>query len=141
MLITIVLRDAYSRRTTKMVETVSTTLANAITDAEALADAIEAVGGCGVVAYTISEKAERSGTTVAGSNLDAGATIHCRLDNGKAYPFKVPAIKSTLINADGTVNISHADVLALIDLFESTGNLRVSEGDIITAIESGELDR
>jgi len=32
-------------------------------------------------------------------------------------------------------------VLALIDLFESTGNLRVSEGDVIAAIERGELDR
>lgn len=141
MLITVVMRDAYNRRTTKLVETISTTLANATTDAEAFATAMEGVSGCGVVGYTISQKAELSETVVAGSNLDAGATVHCRLDNGKAYPFKIPAVKSGLLNADGTVKISDAAVLALFDLFESTGNLRVSEGDIVTGIEYGELDR
>lgn len=141
MIITVVLKDAYSRRTTKMVETTSTTLADALTDAEDLASALEAVSTCGVAAYTISEKGERVPTTAAGSNLDAGATIHCRLDNGKVFPFKVPGIETTLLNADGTVKISDPSVLALIDLFESTGNLRVSEGDVIAAIERGELDR
>jgi hypothetical protein len=46
-----------------------------------------------------------------------------------------------IINPDGSVDIADADLLALIALFETGGKLRVSDGNYVTAVLSGALDK
>lgn len=139
--LTFTIRDAYARRGSKRFEGTATTLATAETHAAGLLADWQDVSDVGFDMQTFNSSEVLSEAPGAGANLDAGATIHCRLDNGKLYAFKVPAIKPSLVNTDGTVKIADAAVVALLGNFAAAGNYRVSEGDAIADVLYGELDR
>lgn len=139
--LTISLVDAYSRSGAKRFEGTATTLSQAALDGAALLSDFQAVSGMGTTMLTYSQSVPELNAADAGANVDAGATIHCRLNNGKIYAFKVPAIDPTLINSDGSVKIADAAVTGLIAHFQAGGEYTVSEGDLIDTILYGELDR
>jgi len=134
------MRDAYQRQCTKQWDGVATTVAQAHTDADALAVDLEAVSGAGVAKHIVSQETLLSPTVASGSNLDAGGTLHCRLDNGKLYPIKIPAINPAVVLSDGNIDITDALILAFVAHFQSGGEFTVSEGDLVVTIEGGELD-
>jgi hypothetical protein len=134
-------QDAYGRTSTKRYGSDRTLLADAATDAAALIAAMGDISGAGTVKFEVIQVTPAINAPVALSNLDAGATIHCRLANGKLYPLHVPAILATKINSDGSVDVADADIVTFVELFESGGHFTVSEGDLVTAPEYAELDR
>lgn len=138
---TFTLVDAYGRITRKEFESEATTLADAVTWGNALLTDLLAATQLGSLMITHSDKSIANNAAEAGSNLDAGATIRCRLDNGKVYPFKLPAPDEVLINVDGTIDITNTLVTDLLGNFMTAGHYTVSEGNVIVTILGGELDR
>lgn len=137
----ITMRDAYSRYTTKTFGAVGTTLAEVQADLAALAADFDAVSLSATVKTRVSAEELISSVPQAGANNDAGATLHCRLDNGKLYPLKIPAISPSLLNSDGSVKVEETAIAALVAHFADGGEFTVSEGNTIAAVEYGELDR
>lgn len=133
--------DDYGRSLTKGVETVETVIATAITDIGAYLTALNAVSDAGWQKQDYLAAGVVTQAPAAGANRDTGATIKVTLDNGKNYAFKIPMPKAAIIEADGSVDVADADVLALIALFETAGKLRVSDGNYVTAVLSGSLDK
>lgn len=133
--------DAYARRSARKFEGTATTIAQAEIDEAALLADFAAVSLAGVAMATYSQSAVVSEAVEIGANIDAGATLHCRLNNGKLYALKIPAIDPDLLNADGSVKIDNAAITGYVANFQSGGAYRVSEGNHIVSIEYGELDR
>jgi hypothetical protein len=126
---------------TKGVETTETVVATAITDIGAYLTALNAISDAGWSKQDYLASGVVTQSPTAGANRDVGATLKVTLDNGKHYALKIPMIKATLLDAGGNVDIADEDVLAYIALFETGGKLRVSEGNFITAVLSGSLDK
>ncbi len=133
--------DDYGRSQTKGVETVDTVLATAITHLGAYLTALNAVSDAGWQKQDYLADGVVTQAPIAGANRDTGATLKVTLDNGKNYAFRIPMIKSSMLNADGSVKIDDAAIIALVALFETAGYLRVSDGNYVTAILSGSLDK
>lgn len=133
--------DGYGRSASKRFEGTQTLLADAITDGDALWDLFAAVSDMGSSNQAYTQNVAAIVAAGAGANVDAGATIHCRLNNGKGYAFKIPAIKPALVNADGSIDIAAAAITNFIAQFQVGGNYTVSEGNTVAAILYGELDR
>jgi hypothetical protein len=140
--VTFVLLDAYGRTTRRTYGSTRTTIADAASDATSMVGLITAISGCAVSKYYISQVVVVSNPAAdALANLDAGATLHCRMNNGKMVGMKIPAFPDGILNPDGTVDIADSDVAAFVAAFATGGYWRVSEGNYIEAIISGELDR
>lgn len=133
--------DAYARTGSKRFQGVATTLAQAQTDATALGSDLFATTLMGAIKRTFNVVETLTEAVETGANVDAGGTVHCRLDNGKIYAFKIPAIDPALVNADGSIKIDNAAIVDLIAHFQTGGEYKVSEGNLVDAILYGELDR
>lgn len=139
--IAVTLIDAFSRTSTKRFENTDTLVADAAISLGNLWADFAAVSMMGALKRSIAEVAVFTQAYDAGANVDAGGTLHCRLDNGKLYALKIPAIDPALVNGDGSIDIAAAAITDYVANFELAGKFRVSEGNYITAIEYGELDR
>jgi len=133
--------DDFGRSLSKGVETVDTVIATAITHVTAYLTALHAVSDAGWRKQDYLADGVITQAPGAGANRDTGATIRVTLDNGRNYAFKIPMPAASIINPDGSVDIGDADVLALIALFETAGYLRVSDGNYVTAVLGGSLDK
>lgn len=133
--------DDYARTSTKRFEGEATTLSQAQTDATALLADLAAVTLMGAFRRTFHVAEAVSEAVETGANVDAGGTLHCRLDNGKQYALKIPAIDPDLVNPDGSIDITAAAITDFVANFQDAGAYRVSEGNLITDILHGELDR
>ena len=141
-LIDITLLDDYGRTTTRRYENDRSLLADALTDATAIIAALAAISDAGVVKVNIihSTVADAAAATV-GANVDTGATLHVTLNNGKGYGLKVPMIKAAKVGTGGSVDILDADIVTFTTLFLTAGHFRMSEGNYIVDVRSGELDK
>jgi hypothetical protein len=135
------LRDAYSRTTTRRMTNTEADMADAVTDTATMLGYLEDLSGCAVVKTDICKVTTYSTSPEAGSNLDAGGTIHARLNNGKLAPVRIPAIDPDMVNADGSVKLGETAVTNLETALGSGGHWTISEGNTVTNFESGELDR
>ena len=143
MLISITLRDIYGRTTTKRFESVSTTVSAAQADATAILGALEDVSDLGQVKVEMTFVATIATPVgpVALSNVDTGATLHTTLVSNKGYALKIPGIKSGMIGPDGRIDIDAEEMVAYVALFEGAAHFRVSDGDQISSVQYGELDK
>jgi len=133
--------DSYSRTSNKGFEGTDTVLADAITSAEALQADLAAVSLCGMDYRTLRVQTVLSEAIETGANVDAGGTLHVRLNNGKQAAIKIPAIDPDLVNPDGSIDIEASAITDFVANFETAGKYRISEGNYVTAILYGELDR
>lgn len=141
-LIDITWLDAYGRTTTKRYESNVATAALAFTAATALIAAMAAISDAGVVKVnTIFASVADAAAATAGANVDTGATLHCTLDNGKGYALKVPMVKATKVGSGGAIDVADADIAAYTALFLTGGVMRMSEGNYVVDVRSGELDK
>jgi len=142
ILATVNLVDSYGRPTTKRLETETDVLATAQTAVGLLLTDLAAVTDlqCLSVAYSFKD-----GTQVfagaAGSNVDVGATFRLRLVDGDIAAYKVPGFPASLVSANGSIDPADAAVVAYFGNFLAAGDFTVSDGEAITDILSGELDR
>ena len=141
-LIDITWLDDYGRVTTKRYENNRATLSDALTDTTALVAAMADISDAGVVKANIinSTVADAKGAA-AGANVDVGATLHCTLDNGKGYALKIPMIKATKVGTGGAVDVEDTDIVTFTTLFLTAGHFRMSEGNYLVGVRSGELDK
>lgn len=139
--VTFTLVDDYSRNGTKHFEGLATVLATAKSDATNLLADLAACSLCGSYRRTFSEAEVITEAVETGANIDAGGTIHLRLNNGKQYALKIPAIDPALVNPDGSIDVSAGAITDLVANFESGGQYRLSEGNYVVDILYGELDR
>jgi hypothetical protein len=133
--------DDYARVGVKRFEGVATTLAQAQTDATALMTDLAAVTLCGASKRTFSQGEALSEGIETGANIDAGGTLHVRLNNSKQHAIKIPAIDPQLVNADGSIDIGANAIIDFVANFEQAGPYRLSEGNYVVALLYGELDR
>lgn len=142
ILATVNLVDSYGRPTTKRLETETDVLATAQTAVTALLITLNAVTDlqCLSVSYSLKD-----GTQVfagaAGSNVDVGATFRLRLADGEIAAYKVPGFPASLVLANGSIDPAGAEVVAYFGNFLAAGDFTVSDGDVVTDILTGELDR
>lgn len=139
--VTFTLRDAYGRSTTRRLTNTQALYADAVTDTATMLGYLEALSGCAVVKTAIATVATYATSPASGSNIDAGATIHARLDNGKLAPIHIPAVEATLVNTDGSLKLGETAVTNLETALGSGGDWTMSEGNSVTDFASGELDR
>lgn len=133
--------DDYNREGLKHFEGLATVLVTAQADATALLADFAALSLAGVRGRTFNVFETQAEAVEAGANIDAGGTIHCRLNNGKKYAFKIPAIDPAVVNPDGTINVAAPAVTDFIANFLTGGTYRVSEGNFVVDTLYGELDR
>jgi hypothetical protein len=138
--VSIQLIDDYGRTTTRRYENTQALAADALTDVAALIVDFLAVSDLGTVKHDICVATVAANGAQSGANKDVGGTLHVRLNNGKLYPLKIPGIKDAMLNADGSIKIDDEDVIAYVANFLTGGTFRVSEGNYVTDIVSGELD-
>lgn len=143
MLISVTLKDVYGRTHTKRFESVSTTVAAAQADVTSILGALAGVSDLGQVKVEMTFVATIATPVapVALSNVDVGATLHTMLASNKGYALKIPGVKASLLNVDGSVDIANADIVTYVGLFEGAAHFRVSDGEQISSIQYGELDK
>ena len=140
MNVSVKLVDSYGRTTTRQFQTTETVLATALTTVATFMGTLQAVSALGNQKEDISVTTVDVDAATALSNKDIGATLHCVLDNGKGYALKIPGVKDSMINVDGSVKLDDAAIIAYVANFKSGGKFTVSEGNLIASVAYGELD-
>lgn len=139
---TVELIDSYSRRTTKRLETETDVLADAQTAVTALLATLDAVTDlqCLGVSYSLKDGSQVF-AGAAGSNVDVGATFRVRLADGIVAAYKLPGFPTALVGAGGEIDVTQLEVTNYFANFEAAGAFTISDGEVITDILSGSLDR
>lgn len=140
--VSIELTDAANRKARKVYETQDLVdVAAANTAAAGLVTDLEAVTGAKVLAYTVSERTVVTDSVTSGANVDEGLTISGYKADNYQTVVRVPAPETATWLADGTVDMSNADVQAYLGNFQSTGDFTVSDGEVIDSWIGGKLDK
>lgn len=136
----VTLRDAYNRQTTKRYEVDAVDHTTALAEFNALCVDLAALSMAEIISYTCGLKTAYTDTVTAGANLDAGITLSVEVSTGEKATLKVPAPVASVINTDGTVDVTAALVADYVDNW-ITGNFLVSDGEEVSTLLSGKLDR
>jgi hypothetical protein len=138
----VVLIDSMGREVTKNYECEATVLATAQTDVAALITTLEAITDLGVVKvnYSVMDASEAS-AAAAGSNRDVGATFKLRAADGGTISHKVPGFDATIADGAGNIDPEDEAVVAYFANFLSAGAFTLNDGEVITAILSGSMDK
>jgi len=117
-------------------------LADLQTAAAAFITAVTAVTDLGCVkANIIIPVTAPTFAETAGANVDVGATASGWVEAGsKKASLKIPGIKASLVDADGSVPITSV-VATFCALFEDTGAFNLSDGEQIDTWIRAALDR
>ena len=135
--------DAYGRTTNRvygmedeaLLVDLQTAAASFITAVEAVTDL-----GC-VKANIIIPVTDPIFAETAGANVDVGATASGWIEGGsKRASMKIPGIKASLVDADGSVPIETV-VATFLALFEDAAAFNLSDGEQIESWIRASLDR
>ena len=132
--------DDYGRTTTRRFSVTDALVADALTSVGGLITDFLDVSDMGTMKHDIAVRTVASNAATAGANKDVGGTIHCVLNNAKLYPLKIPSIKATMLNPDGSIKLDDAAIIAYVANFLTGGKFRVSEGNYVVSMSYGELD-
>ena len=137
------LADSHGRVFKKVIETTADTLANAQAAGTQWASTLNAISDIGLVRITYSFVDDSDAFAyAAGANGDEGGTFRVLLDDGKYAPHKVPSPAADLrVAGSDALLIDDPDVVNYFALFELAGPLRLSDGQYITDLVKGTLDR
>lgn len=139
--VSITLRDSLGRQAIKQYEGDFADFATAQTAAGALADDLQAVTEAEVLSYSVGQRTVYSGSMTAGSNLDEGATFSVNKSDNYKASHKVPApIQAMRQTGNDRVDTTLAAVIAYFQNF-ITGGFTLSDGETVTALLSGKIDR
>jgi hypothetical protein len=136
------MRDAFSRYTSKTLETETDVLATAQAAVTAFLADLNPCTDLTVEYVTYSYKdATQSVAGEAGSNVDVGATFRGRVTSGEIAVVKIPGFPLAKVGANGYIDLSDADVAALLDNWEAAGAFTLSDGEVIAEWIDGQLDK
>ena len=100
-----------------------------------------ATGGGAVVKEELAEVTNIVDVPDAAANVDTGATFNMALATlGKSGSVSFPMPDPVIVNADGTVDLTNGLVTAWT-LQYTNGDILISDGEVVTAINSGMLDK
>lgn len=139
--------DAYGRNRSMVLEAVEVALlVDQVTALENVINQLAAVTDLGLIRADLIYVGKGTPFAVtAGANRDTGATFSGLIyaGDGKKASAKVPGIKPALVNADGTITLTQADVEDWIELYaEATPHsLLLSDGETIDSWLRGTLDK
>lgn len=139
--------DAYGRNRSMILEAEEVLLlADQVTALENVITQLAAVTDLGLVRADLIYVGKGTPFAVtAGANRDTGATFSGLIEagNGKKASTKVPGIKASLVNPDGTITLTNADVEDWIELFveDTPHTLLLSDGETIDTWLKGTLDK
>lgn len=138
------LGDAYGRTTKRLYEMdAQTLLADYVTVAGAFKAALQSVTDLQLVRADLLIPAIITGFAVtAGANVDVGATFSgfIKDGDGKKASLKLPGVKASLVDADGSVEITGVIATWLAE-FEDGDDFMLSDGEQIDSWIRGTLDR
>lgn len=149
-------RDAWQRTITRRFEARDAAISDA--DANALVNAIAAITKLGVIEASVSRPLSITTTDAeAGSSTVSTASLRTRKTDGGTYTFSLPEPKDAMINTDGTLDTSAAELAAWGELFDDgagvlgvAGDFFVSDGETLAEVNGsanvytilgGELDK
>jgi hypothetical protein len=139
---TINFRDSFNRLTRKKVETDDTVLATAETHVGALVTALLAVSDLAVESVEYhSVNLSQAAAGEASSNVDVGATFKCALSGGGYASYKIPGIALSYVGPNGVIDLTDEDIAAVFALMLSAGHIRISDGESISSVIAGQLDK
>lgn len=146
--VNVALQDAYGRKTRKTFETVDISGADvgaeflvANVAAAALMTDLAALTEAEILWFTCGLETTYTDSVVAGANIDEGITLVVDKADSKRGNLKVPAPINSVINADGTVDITDAAITAYVANFQAGGDFLFSDGEEVQNIISGRLDK
>lgn len=141
--VTFTMVDAYDRTTTKSFTSVSTLLdeATALASAAALAADLAAISELDILYYSVGQRIVFTDAVTAGANVDEGVTFTLRKEDNYKGSIKVPGPENSIFQADGSVILSDANVVAFIANFLTGGDWTFSDGEQATALLKGVLDK
>ena len=141
---TLRVRDAYNRTKRKEVQVKSLDSAQAELDADNIQATYAAVMNGHIFSMVTSGEKVYAGAAGAGSNVDTGVTMSCQLDGrSEKAALKWPTPDPAILNPDGTVDLTNAQVIAVQDMYRDIiGQVAyLSDGESITEFLSGKLDK
>lgn len=103
--------------------------------------ALAALSEAQILYYNLGREVTSGDTVVVGANVDEGLTALALKLNNKRTVLKVPAPANSVFNPDGTLDILDAVVTAYTDHFKVAGGFTTSDGENITGLISGRLDK
>jgi hypothetical protein len=135
-----VLVDAGNNRVNKSFRLTSATDAEALTDVATILAALEAVTDCNGLSYTISQKYDNNAFALpsAGVQAEAKAVVMVRdaANASKSHTVEIPGpiagvwLSSTGENSN-VVDISLVALKAFVNLYDSTGEATLSDGESV----------
>ncbi|GAH91338.1 unnamed protein product [marine sediment metagenome] len=132
--------DDYGRTTTRRFQNTDALVADALTSVGSLVANFLAVSDLGTLKHDVAVRTVEANPAQTGANKDVGGTLHCVLDNSKLYPLKIPGIRDTMLNPDGSIDLEDLAIVAYFENFMTAGKFRVSEGNYVVSVLYGELD-
>jgi len=134
--------DSFQRTKRKRVEMVSVDPVQMDLDANTILTAYQNATDGGIIRIDVRGSSDVAAVVPAGTNIDSGVTVSCRLfGSTEKASLKWPAPALAMFNADGTLNLADAAVLAVQALYESGGVALLSDGQSIESFLSGSLDK
>ena len=135
------LKDAYNRTTHRGFKFDDLTLAGAVINVGLFVTAYQDITELQVVESRLTDVITYAGAPVAGSNIDEGATFRAALDTPNKYAsVSVPGIIAAARGPQGVIDMTDADIVTWVGFYES-GLVTASDGETVTTIESGILDK
>lgn len=133
--------DAYTRKKFKEVVIEAADWAAAMTELGAFVVAYQAVTDLHLIESRLFDSALHAGSPVAGANVDTGGTFSVALVTPNKYAaVKVPGIKPSFINVDGTIDLTDAAIIAWMSHY-TAGSILISDGEVVDTFVSGMLDK
>ena len=135
-----VLEDAYGRKTRKsyQIEEIDLAAAQAVLDTQAIA--LADISEAEILWLSLSDVTVYADSVTVGANIDEGATVQVRKADNQLATVKIPAPVNSIFNADSTLDLTNALVIAYFAQF-LTGEIRVSDGELATQVVRGKLDK
>jgi hypothetical protein len=118
----------------------ATLAAVAVTAADAISAVIEAVTGCAFLGYSLTYA--KNETTPAdpadGSRVENKGVFQWRTADGRSTTFTVPGIDEAVLNVDGSIDRSNAEIIALVAVVEDVGAIfaGASGSDIVSLLSA-----
>jgi len=135
------LKDAYNRTTHRTFKFDDLTLAGAVINVGLFVTAYQDITELQVIESRLTDVQTYAGAPQAGSNIDEGATFRAALDTPNKYAsVSVPGIIAAARGPNGVIDMTNADVVTWVGFYES-GLVTASDGETVTTIESGILDK
>lgn len=133
--------DSYGRTVTKTYKLRGADFAAADASMTNIVTELEKVTGARIIQKSVSRQVEVTDTATAGSNRDEGVTLVVLNSLGEKSNLKIPAPESGYLDANGNVDITHADIVSFTNLFK-TGQSAFIDRDLnLVSVISGQLDK